>query len=67
MANTAHVWRSPIPSRWGISPPSSPGARKHALKELYSPHPPTPCMTVHVYTSVCKLDAGVHGYTKNKT
>ena len=34
-------------------------------RSLYSPYPHTPCMTVHVYTSVCKL-ATVCTVTKSK-
>ena len=51
----------------GYQPTQLPGGTMTPPEGAILPfNPLTPCMTVHVYTFVCKLDAGVHGYkTKN--
>ena len=41
------------------------GTMTRPEETFYSPYPHTTCMTVHVYTSACKL-ATVHTVTKPK-
>ena len=52
------MWRGPVPSQWGTM--------THPEGALIPFNPLTPCITVHIYTFVYKLDAGVHGYQTNK-